>query len=101
MPVRSINDQPGPLPGERSPGDQAAWDARVANIADELGIKLNPDSIEESTTLDIGVLRAADAFRLAVAGHVSIYARYPEGGLTRYHLEIDVGDETVRARVTL
>jgi hypothetical protein len=101
MPIRSINDQPGPLPGERTPDAQAAWDARVASIADDLGLKLNPDSIEESTTLDIGPLRAADAFRLAVAGHVGIFARYSEGGLTRYHLEIDADGECVRATVTL
>jgi len=101
MPVRSINDHPGLLPGERTPAAQAAWDARVSDIATTLGLKLNPDSIEESTTLDIGRLRAADAFRLAVAGHVGIYARYPEGGLMRYHLEIDADGETVRATVTL
>ena len=101
MPVRSINDQPGPLPGERTPADQAAWDARIADIAATIGLKLNHDSIEESTTLDIGVLRAADAFRLAVAGHVGIFARYPDGGMTEFHLEIDADGECVRATVTL
>ena len=101
MPIRALEDSPGFLPGERTPADQAAWDARVDSIADALGLKLSPDSIEESTTLDIGPLRAADAFRLAVAGRVWIYARYSEGGLMRYHLEIDVDDETVRATVTL
>ena len=100
MPL-SILDKNGPLPGERTPAAQAAWDARVAAVAKAIGIKLNPDSIEESTTLDIGRLRPADAFRLAVAGHVGIYARYPEGGLTCYHLEISADDETVRATVTL
>jgi len=98
---RSILDENGPLPGERTPAAQAAWDARVSDIATALGLKLNPDNIEESTTLDIGPLRAADAFRLAVAGHVGIFARYSEGGLTQFHLEIDAGDETVRATVTL
>ena len=100
MPL-SILDKNGPLPGERTPAAQAAWDARVAAVAKAIGIKLNPDSIEESTTLDIGPLRPADAFRLAVAGHVGIYARYSEDGLMRYHLEIDADGETVRARVTL
>jgi len=101
MPIRALEDSPGFLPGERTPGAQAAWDARVSDIATTLGLKLNPDNIEESTTLDIGPIRPADAFRLAVAGHVGIFARYPEGGLTRYHLEIDADGECIRATVTL
>lgn len=104
MPVQSINDRPGLLPGERTPEAQAAWEARIARIGDSLNMPLDPDAIEEETTINVGPLGAKRALRLALEGRMDVLASYPLGdGRIEYHVSVSDADdgEPVCATVTL
>lgn len=104
MPIQSITDLPGLLPGERTPEAQAAWEARIARIGDSLNMPLGPGAIEEGTTINIGSLAAKRALRLALEGRLDVLASYPLGdGRTEYHVSVSDADdgEPVCATVTL
>lgn len=84
----SIDDQDGPLPGEATPNDRRAWVARIAAIADSIGIPLDPDAIDDATTLDIGTIRATDALRLAFDDRAVSLDSFAQAGARRWRIEI-------------
>ena len=88
MMPRAIDDQDGPLPGEATPNDRRDWIARIAAIADSIGIPLDPDAIDPETTLDIGTIPVADAFRLALDGRATHLDSFAQAGARRWRIEI-------------
>lgn len=107
MMPRAIDDQDGPLPGE-APGprfpcrrgaddestpERRAWIARIARIAESTGIPLDHAAIDDATTLDIGVIPVADAFRLALAGLATDLGSFTRDGHRRWRIEIPTADD--------
>lgn len=105
--TRSIDDQDGPLPGE-APGprfpsrrvvgddpapERRAWVARIARVAKSTGIPLDDASLDDATTLDIGVIPVADAFRLALAGLATDLGSFTRDGRRRWRIEIHNADD--------
>ena len=104
---RSIDDQDGPLPGEapgpRFPARRVAdddptperhpWIERIARVAKSTGIPLDPAAIDDATTLDIGVIPVADAFRLALAGLATDLGSFTRDGVRRWRIEIPNADD--------
>lgn len=105
--TRSIDDQDGPLPGE-APGprfpsrrvvedeptpERHPWIERIARVAKSTGIPLDHAAIDDATTLDIGVIPVADAFRLALAGLATDLGSFTRDGRRRWRIEIHNADD--------
>ena len=73
--------------------ERRAWVARIARIATAIGIPLDPDAIDDATTINIGTIRATDGLRLALLGNARRLDDYAHAGMRRWHIEIDGADD--------